>query len=228
MFPVRTAIDTNTTTGHGRPQMSIKMSEMLISKMSHDIASPAGATQNGLELLEEEVGDMAKEALALVKQGALAVSTRLKVCRLAYGTAGGSKAMNSAQIQHLIQDMIGMGGRVQCVFTQMPETLSEYAKKMLFNMILCGIDSLPSGGQVVISATPHRMHIEMITSNPNRPANLDACIIWNDKTVEPEDLNPYIVQAWYTGFYAYQQGMLLEKQATQGGGMVLSVRLPSV
>jgi histidine phosphotransferase ChpT len=203
--------------------ISSRMAEMLISKMSHDIANPASATQNGLELLEEEEGDMAREALALVRQGALAVSTRLRIYRLAYGTANGSKGVSNQQFQQLFHDMLGNGSRVRCQFLQTSDNLSDVSKKMLFNLILCGIESLTYGGIIEIIASNHALVLEAKAQNPARPANPEAFVVWDNNTTEPADLNPYIIQSWYAGFYARQQGFRVEKNPLPEGGLRITI-----
>ena len=59
---------------------------LLCSRVCHDIISPVGAINNGLELLEEGGSD--EDAMRLIKQSAVNASARLQFARIAFGAAG--------------------------------------------------------------------------------------------------------------------------------------------
>jgi len=62
------------------------LAALLCSRVCHDIISPVGAINNGLELLDEGGADV--EAMDLIRSSALNASVRLKFARLAFGASG--------------------------------------------------------------------------------------------------------------------------------------------
>ena len=61
------------------------LAALLCSRICHDIISPVGALNNGLELLEEGGAD--EDAMQLIQTSARNASARLQCCRIAFGAA---------------------------------------------------------------------------------------------------------------------------------------------
>ena len=69
---------------------SLDLAALLCSRLCHDLLSPVGALNNGLELLAEEKDpEMRKRCMELLEQSAKASADKLKFFRLAFGAAGG-------------------------------------------------------------------------------------------------------------------------------------------
>ena len=62
------------------------LAALLCSRVCHDIISPVGAINNGLELLDEGGAD--EDAMNLIRQSAKNASARLQFARIAFGAAG--------------------------------------------------------------------------------------------------------------------------------------------
>jgi histidine phosphotransferase ChpT len=62
------------------------LAALLCSRVCHDVISPVGAINNGLELLDEGGADA--DAMDLIRTSALNASVRLKFARLAFGASG--------------------------------------------------------------------------------------------------------------------------------------------
>ncbi len=192
--------------------ISTRMAEMLFSKMTHDLVGPAGATENGLELLEEETGAMASEAMELVKQSASMVSSRMRLYRLAFGTAAGSVGLDAHAIQQTITAFFKFEEKYTIRFGAMEGGLAAESKKLLFNLVLCAGSALPYGGTVHIAWDNGIMTLTATSSRTEKPTKENACIVYTPETVEPDDISPYTVQAWYAGHYAMQQKCNLKVQ----------------
>src|SRR5690554_677879 len=63
-----------------------ELAALLCSRVCHDIISPVGAINNGLELLEEGGAD--EDAMNLIRTSARNASARLQFARIAFGAAG--------------------------------------------------------------------------------------------------------------------------------------------
>src|SRR4028119_953582 len=74
----------------GRAMNSVDLSSLLCSRLCHDLMSPVGALNNGIELLaDEQDPDMREKCLDLLADSARASANKLKFFRLAFGAAGG-------------------------------------------------------------------------------------------------------------------------------------------
>jgi histidine phosphotransferase ChpT len=208
--------------------ISLQMKEMLFSKMTHDLVSPAGATENGLELLEEESGDMAAEALQLVKQSAAQVSARMRVYRLCFGTAGAAAGMDLRTIQQTLSAFYRFEEKYTLTFENCTGDLSAEAKKLLFNIVMCAADALMYGGDIHVSWAAGVITITATSKRPEKPVKADALIVYTPTTQEPETLTPYNVQAWYTGYYAQLQGIALTVSLDNPAVMVVVAKSPNL
>ncbi len=68
------------------------LAALLCSRVCHDVISPVGAINNGLELLDE--GRCGCRAMDLIRTSALNASVRLKFARLAFGASGSVGAID--------------------------------------------------------------------------------------------------------------------------------------
>jgi len=133
----------------------LKLTELLCSRLCHDLAGPIGAIGTGTELLgDEDMGpDMADEAMALLASSAACASHRLRFLRAALGSAGG--ALTQAQLRGLAS-----------AFLEQPMSVAESVvldwqdggavawtsdeAKLLCNLILTARDCLPRGGSMIL------------------------------------------------------------------------------
>ena len=65
---------------------ALDLAALLCSRVCHDIISPVGAINNGLELLDEGGAD--EDAMNLIRTSARNASARLQFARIAFGAAG--------------------------------------------------------------------------------------------------------------------------------------------
>src|SRR4051795_13564093 len=68
----------------------VDLASLLCSRLCHDLMSPVGALNNGIELLSDEQDpDMRDKCLELLADSARASANKLKFFRLAFGAGGG-------------------------------------------------------------------------------------------------------------------------------------------
>ena len=69
---------------------AIDLASLMCSRLCHDLMSPVGALNNGIELLaDEQDPEMRERCLELLSESARASANKLKFFRLAFGAAGG-------------------------------------------------------------------------------------------------------------------------------------------
>lgn len=135
--------------------IDLRALELACSKLCHDVISPIGAVNNGLELLEEEDDAALKvEAAALAQRSARRASILLQVYRSAFGNAGNQASFGPREAAALGQELLA-GGKTQLITPALPETSQFPAGygKLVINVVVLAADTLPRGGTVELNAT---------------------------------------------------------------------------
>jgi histidine phosphotransferase ChpT len=139
----------------------LEFAALLVSRLCHDLVSPVGAVMNGLEVLEDERDpELRADALKLVESSAAQAAARLKFARLAFGAAGSAAAaLDLNEIGRVIEGLL-KGGKAELVWQAASVNWPKDWAKLLMNAALLVADSLPRGGQVVVTTS----------SDPGAPA----------------------------------------------------------
>jgi histidine phosphotransferase ChpT len=80
--------------------LSLRLAELLTSRLCHDLVTPIGAINTGLELLQESTSDQLKESceiLSLIEHSAQTASARLRFFRVAFGHSGGRVSLGEGR-----------------------------------------------------------------------------------------------------------------------------------
>ena len=127
---------------------------LLCSRLCHDLLSPVGALNNGLELLADEHDpEMRARCLELLADSAKASANKLKFFRLAFGAAGGfGERVDAREAQVAIQGLLGDNKRLTLDWVIERTELTKSAIKVLLNLSMIAGDALVRGGRLTIGA----------------------------------------------------------------------------
>ena len=94
---------------------AIDLASLLCSRLCHDLMSPVGALNNGIELLADETDpDMQEKCLELLADSARATANKLKFFRLAFGAGGGfADEIDTREAQTALEGLFGADGKIQ-------------------------------------------------------------------------------------------------------------------
>ncbi len=119
------------------------------SRICHDLISPVGAVTNGLELLAMSgVGDSPE--LSLLNSSAADARARIRLFRLAFGTASDGQSTSSDELSRIFSDHYS-DGRIEVQYTPAGDTPRKIAKAVVL-AVLCVEQSLPFGGAISVTA----------------------------------------------------------------------------
>lgn len=137
---------------------------LLCSRLCHDLLSPVGALNNGLELLADEHDpDMRARCLELLADSARASANKLKFFRLAFGAAGGfGETIDTREAQAAIEGLLADNHRISFGWMVDAPALPKSAIKILLNLALIGGDALIRGGQLDVGAEIQGEMIEIV------------------------------------------------------------------
>lgn len=133
---------------------AVDFASLLCSRLCHDLLSPVGALNNGLELLADEHDpDMRARCLELLSESAKASANKLKFFRLAFGAAGGfGETIDSREARAAIEGLFGDTHRVKLGWLVEDPVLPKAGIKVLLNLALIAGDALIRGGQLDVGA----------------------------------------------------------------------------
>jgi len=137
-------------------EIDLRVLELACSKLCHDVISPIGAVNNGLELLEEEKDASLKtEAMALAQKSARRASILLQVYRTAFGSAGNQPSFGPREAVALAGNFF-QGGKITLSAGELADSAefpAGFGKLLLIAVMLAG-DCLPRGGRIEVQARP--------------------------------------------------------------------------
>jgi histidine phosphotransferase ChpT len=143
---------------------SHEFASLLCSRLCHDLLSPVGALNNGIELLADEHDpEMRARCLDLLGESARASANKLKFFRLAFGAAGGfGDEVDTREARVAIEGLFGGDGRVQLGWMVDEPTMSKSALKILLNLVLIAGDALVRGGRLDVGAERHTSGLDIV------------------------------------------------------------------
>jgi histidine phosphotransferase ChpT len=132
---------------------AVDLASLLCSRLCHDLMSPVGALNNGIELLaDEQDPQMRERCLELLSESARASANKLKFFRLAFGAGGGfGEAIDTGEAKAALAGLFG-SDKVELGWMVADTKLSKGATKLLLNLALIAGDSLVRGGRLDIGA----------------------------------------------------------------------------
>jgi len=150
---------------HQMPVMkAVDLASLLCSRLCHDLMSPVGALNNGIELMaDEQDPEMRAKCLELLGESARASANKLKFFRLAFGAAGGfADSIDTREAQAALEGVFGRERRIELGWMVPGEKLPKGAVKLLLNLALLAGDALVRGGRLDVGAETSNDLLELV------------------------------------------------------------------
>lgn len=185
------------------------LAALLCSRVCHDVISPVGAINNGLELLDE--GGTDDDALDLIRTSALNASVRLKFARLAFGASGSAGAsIDTGEAEKAAKDFAEAEKKAEVSWNGPRAIVAKNRVKLLLNLFLVAYGAIPRGGNV-----------DVLLENPDGDAKFEITVKGRmmrvpGKFVEiyegrlEEAVDAHSVQPYYTLLLAEEANMAVE------------------
>jgi histidine phosphotransferase ChpT len=141
----------------------VDFASLLCSRLCHDLMSPVGALNNGIELLADETDpEMREKCLELLADSARASANKLKFFRLAFGAAGGfGEEIDTHEAELALEGLFGPERRIELGWVVNDEKLPKDAVKLLLNLAMLAGDALVRGGRLDVGAERTNGEIEL-------------------------------------------------------------------
>ena len=170
----------------------LKLSQLLSSRICHDLVGAAGAINAGIELISEDFSEI-EAPLGLMAASAAQVTRRLSFFRIAFGSAGGADSpVTVEEIKKLSEEYLrDKKIRLTCSasdVTNNGQLLYSLCGKILLNLFLISSDCLPRGGEVLAHIAPLDNGIGLVIEAKGVGANFPESIKNAIKTLDFTDI----------------------------------------
>jgi histidine phosphotransferase ChpT len=131
-------------------QSELDLSALISSRICHDLISPIGAINNGLELLG--MSGLAPEGpeMSLISESVMNASARIRFFRIAFGAAS-DQEIGRTEVLSVLNDMM-QNSRLSVDWAPL-EGQPRNMVRLAFLAILCLESAMPYGGQIKVSAS---------------------------------------------------------------------------
>jgi histidine phosphotransferase ChpT len=137
--------------------LDIRVSELLIARLCHELAGPISAVVNGVDLMSDDDPDFVADAVRLVGTSARTASRRLQLYRFAYGPLPGEGT--SSQIGRELAQKYFETGNTRCDWPA-EETRSLAWQRLACVLVVLAAEALPRGGTVSVRGHGAGMVVE--------------------------------------------------------------------
>ena len=187
-------------------EFPLRVSELLCSRLCHDLISPTAAVSNGLELLEDESGGVDDGVMSLLSFSIKQAAGRLMFFRIAYGLGGeNADALSIKETSDLVDGIIEED-KIEAIMPTGEDPLGRVAVKIYLNLAFLALETLPNRGNLVIEIQKSdTITITATASGPGtglRPEVADAL----KPGVEIDPLTARTVQGYFTAWLCEAAG----------------------
>ena len=190
------------------------LAALLCSRVCHDVISPVGAINNGLELLDEGGSDA--DALDLIRTSALNASVRLKLARLAFGASGSVGAsIDTGEAEKAAKEFAAAEKKSEVIWGGPRAIIAKNRVKLLLNLFLVAYASIPRGGVVEVTLENPELDAKFTIIAKGRMMRLSPKFMEINSGRVEESIDAHTIQPYYTIMLAEEAGMVLTAVQTE-------------
>jgi histidine phosphotransferase ChpT len=194
----------------------LALSQLLITRLCHDITGPIGAINNGMEVLAEDPS-MKAQAMELIAGSAAQAGARIQFYRYLFGMLKGAGIVDMNDKKELIAAFYH-GSRIEILWESCPDVMTQAECQIFCNMLLIAGSTLMRGGVVTVNMTADGEALkEMHLHAEGATIKLDEELRDGLLNADAHTPTTKSVQAYYTALLAAEQGGTIAMQADDTG-----------
>lgn len=209
------------------PTMPLRVAELLSSRLCHDLISPVAAVSNGLELLDDDAGDMGADIMSLLSLSVGQAAGRLTFYRTAYGLGGDSAdALSLNDVSGLVRGMV----ESDAITVELPAgeaPLGRGPVKLLLNAAALGLETLPKAGRLCVTVTGGSGFDVDVRAEGKGVAMRPETVAATAEGADIEALTPRSVQGFLAAWLARTGGGAFDITTNSDGAVHFIARLPT-
>ena len=189
------------------------LAALLCSRVCHDIISPVGAINNGLELLDEGGAD--EDAMKLIRASARNASARLQFARIAFGAAGSAGMVIDTGDAQIVAAAFLRNEKPEFEWNGPRWLLPKNNVKLLLNLILIANGAIPRGGKISVTLGGVDSNPKFTISARGPMLRVPPKFLELHSGGRPDEaIDAHAVQPYYTLLLARESGMPIAIHAT--------------
>ncbi|MDB5492065.1 MAG: hypothetical protein JWO78_1914 [Micavibrio sp.] len=184
--------------------------EIMASRICHDLISPVGAVNNGVEFLQEDMGadggDMS-DAIGLISMSAQSAGARLQAFRLAYGAGGRDVTVKPSEVHKVFENLVVPEGKItqdwnaETLYAGV-ELVEGFCKLLMCTLILAQ-EALPKGGVVRVTREGENTIVTAEGNDAMVRPQVDKAL---ERKIDISIVEPRLVHPYVIGILASQYG----------------------
>ncbi|MCR9136258.1 MAG: histidine phosphotransferase family protein [Alphaproteobacteria bacterium] len=184
------------------------LAALLCSRVCHDIISPVGAINNGLELLDEGGAD--EDAMDLIRSSAHNASVRLKFARLAFGASGSVGAsIDTGEAEKAVQDFSSADNKTEVEWHGTRAIIAKNKVKLLLNLFLVAYGAIPRGGSITVTLDNLETEPSFSLVARGKMVRVPPKFLEIQSGALSEAVDAHSIQPYYTVLLADEAGMTI-------------------
>lgn len=189
-----------------------ELAALLCSRVCHDIISPVGAINNGLELLDDGGAD--EDALNLIRASARNASARLQFARIAFGAAGSAGMQIDTGDAESVAKAFLANEKPQLEWLGSRAFLPKNQVKLLLNLLLIANSAIPRGGKLKVELHDLETAPRFTLTASGPMVRVPPKFLELHAGVKPEEpIDAHSIQPYYTLLLAREAGMKISIHA---------------
>ncbi|HEV7310240.1 histidine phosphotransferase ChpT [Ensifer sp.] len=199
------------------------LAALLCSRVCHDIISPVGAINNGLELLDEGGADA--DAMDLIRTSALNASVRLKFARLAFGASGSVGAsIDTGEAEKAAKDFAAAEKKTEVNWHGPRAIIAKNRVKLLLNLFLIAYGAIPRGGSIDVTLENPEFDAVFTLVAKGRMMRVPPRLMELLSGTPEEAVDAHSIQPYYTVLLGEEAGMEITVVST-GEEIIFTTRV---
>ena len=194
-------------------KIDLKVSQLVVSRICHDLAGSVSAVNAGVELIKDSATAIDPEAMSLIDASANQSVRKLSFFRVVFGAGGGvDGSISLDELRDLARNFV----KDSKTTINWPENtdvarLNLNEGKVLLGLILIAVDGLPRGGEILPSVHNPQGGIGFAVvakgERASLPPEVRAAL---DPNISMDDLSARTVHAYFTNMFVKYMGGEME------------------
>lgn len=129
----------------------VDLAGLIVARVCHDLAGPAGALANGAELIADEPDPAIRaEFIAMIADGAARMGARLRFVRLAYGGLTDGPPVSADEARGTLAGLLSADGRLALEWRVARDTLPRDEARLLLVLAMLVADATEGRATLVV------------------------------------------------------------------------------
>lgn len=171
---------------------NIFVSEVLATRLSHDLIGNIGAVSNAVELLNEGDAEDSEDILNILNFSSMVLNKRLKFFRLCFGLSNAS-VKDVQTLADITSDYLSTLGNPTLPITLAMDIETPKIYKFILPAVMIMADTIIKGGQIIVKQNDKGIHVSAVSDAPLNQAkfnNIDLILQGKDAEENPSAYAP--------------------------------------